>query len=558
MAGIIGIIGTIASVAGPVAGAVGAGEALFGGGSNTSNSGGTPQTATGGQSANLLSSYQMGQAGNQYLNDASALQGYGTSYASQFFPQVANATQAAAYNPYGQQAISGAQGAAAYGQDALAPYQTAGAAQLGGLASQYSPYISQYLQQASSPTAGNQYLSQYLQQAAGGTPGSAYTGQALGQAFGPGAGSQYTGQALGQAFGQAVPQQYLNQSLQQAFAPTAGGQYAAQALATGFQPNNGLYNQQLQQTTDQSNAINAMYGLSQSPYGAHLTDQNVQEFNNSFNLNQANLQGAAANTYDSLMNQQLATQYQGLQGYGQLQNTNLASQSQGLAGYNSIQNQQLASQSQGLSAYTGLMNTDLANQTGNLNAYNSLAGTQLNNTLGLGGLANSLGSGAGNLYGQGSTLGQGAYSTLGTAGGLPATAYQGLANNSLSALGTGAQNANATLNPYTTYLNSLANILGLGQVGQQNAAAQAQQGFLQQQQVGSNLGQSLAALGGTGGTSGGSALQSLWNSISGTSANPYGTYTGYNPNTGYQVQPGITDPTNYGLDYTDPGLNFSY
>ena len=149
----------------------------------------------------------------------------------------------------------------------------------------------------------------------------------------------------------------------------------------------------------------------------------------------------------------------------------------------------------------------------------------------LAGLGSTLGGQAGTLYGQGGQLGQGAFNTYSQAGGLPATAYQGLANNSLSAFGTGAQNANATLNPYTTYLNSLGNILGLGQVGQQNAASQAQQGFLQNQQVGGNLGQSLAQLGGSGSGS----LQSLWNLINGTgssvsyssNADPYATPTSY-------------------------------
>jgi len=73
-----------------------------------------------------------------------------------------------------------------------------------------------------------------------------------------------------------VGSQYTGAALNQAFAPTIGGQVAPQALATAFAPNNGLYNQQLQQTTDQSNAINAMYGLESSPYGAGVTDQNVQ------------------------------------------------------------------------------------------------------------------------------------------------------------------------------------------------------------------------------------------------------------------------------------------
>lgn len=430
IAGVEGLAGTASAVSN-----------LVGGGSSTPQSGGTPQTATGGQSANILPAGSLQSAGLQYLNDASGLQGYGQNYVSQFFPQVMNATQSAANNSYASGALSNAQTASDYGMNTLAGQQQQGASALSGLASQYGPYIQSLLSQSQQRTPGAAYENQYLQQAA--TPIQ---------------GMQYAGQALNQAF-----------------SPTLGGQYAAQALATGFSPNNGLYNQQLQQTQDQSNAINAMYGLGSSPYGAGLTDEATQKFNNAFNLNQANLQSQAANTYSNLMNQQLGTQQQGF------------------------------------NQYTGLLNQNLANQTGNLNAYNSLAATDLNQVLGYGGLANTFGNTAGSLAGLASSLGQGAYNTYANAGQLPAQTYQGLANNSLSAYGIGAQNANATLNPYTTYLNSLGNILGLGQIGQSNAAQQAQTGFNQSQTVGSNLGQSLAQLGGTGTGS----IQSLWNALSG-------------------------------------------
>jgi hypothetical protein len=434
MAATIGIIGSIASVAAPVVGVAAGINSLVGGGSSTKNSGGTPQTATGGQSANILPPGELGAAGLQYLNGATGLQGYGQGYINQFFPQVAGATQAAAYNPYSAQALSGASQGADYGINTLAPQLAAGASSLYGLGGQLSPYVAQLLAQSGQSTPGAAYESQYLRQAA---------------------------------------------------TPISGMQYADQALATGFAPNNGLYKQQLQQTTDQSNAINAMYGLSQSPYGANLTDQAVQSFNNAFNLNQANLQAQAASTY------------------------------------------------------TGLLNANLANQTGNLNAYNSLAGTDLNQRLGLGGLAQGLGGLVSNLYSGADTLGTGAFNTYGAASTLPAQTYQGLANNSLAAFGTGAQNANATLNPFTTYLNSLGNIIGLGQIGQQNAASQAQAGFGQQQLIGQNLGQSLAQLGGQNGQP--SPLQTLWDQIGGSSAyNPY-------QSSPYQIQATPLPPPSFDL-----------
>jgi hypothetical protein len=55
----------------------------------------------------------------------------------------------------------------------------------------------------------------------------------------------------------------------------AGGQ----VLNTAFDPQQALYNRTQQQITDQSNAINSMYGLSSSPAGAGLTQKALSDFN---------------------------------------------------------------------------------------------------------------------------------------------------------------------------------------------------------------------------------------------------------------------------------------
>lgn len=74
------------------------------------------------------------------------------------------------------------------------------------------------------------------------------------------------------------------------------------ALAQYFSPNNNLYQQNYQRTIDQSNAINAMNGVAGSPYGAGLTDQAAQNFNNEWNVQNAQLQNLGANTISSLYN----------------------------------------------------------------------------------------------------------------------------------------------------------------------------------------------------------------------------------------------------------------
>lgn len=76
---------------------------------------------------------------------------------------------------------------------------------------------------------------------------------------------------------------------------TQGGN---QLMGTAFDPQMALYNRGAQQLTDQSNAINSMYGLSSSPAGAGLTQQALGNFNIDW------------------QNQQLQRQLQGVQGAG--------------------------------------------------------------------------------------------------------------------------------------------------------------------------------------------------------------------------------------------------
>ncbi|KVF31756.1 hypothetical protein WJ08_13790 [Burkholderia vietnamiensis] len=72
---------------------------------------------------------------------------------------------------------------------------------------------------------------------------------------------------------------------------------------TAMDPQSALYNRTRQQVTDQSNAVNSMYGLGTSAAGAGLTNQALSNFNIDW------------------QNNQLQRQLQGLQGYAGMANT---------------------------------------------------------------------------------------------------------------------------------------------------------------------------------------------------------------------------------------------
>jgi hypothetical protein len=82
-----------------------------------------------------------------------------------------------------------------------------------------------------------------------------------------------------------------------------GGQLAGAipgVLQQGNDPQNALYNQTSQQTLDQQNAINAMSGVSGSPYSAGLDAQNAQNFNLAWGNNQLGRMQTADSTAGGL------------------------------------------------------------------------------------------------------------------------------------------------------------------------------------------------------------------------------------------------------------------
>lgn len=154
-------------------------------------------------------------------------------------------------------------------------------ANLSSLQGQNYSALSNYTPQVTSTAQG--ITSQYLN-----NPYAPYAQQGANATSAYGAGTLAPAQA-----GMAANLTGLGQQVQPAI---------TSALNTYFSPNNDLYNYNLSQTIDQSNAINAMNGVSGSPYGAGLTDQAAQNFNRNWNMENAQLQNLGANTISSLYN----------------------------------------------------------------------------------------------------------------------------------------------------------------------------------------------------------------------------------------------------------------
>jgi len=78
------------------------------------------------------------------------------------------------------------------------------------------------------------------------------------------------------------------------------GAYAPGIMQTAFDPQNALYQQQYQQQMDQQNAINAMYGVGGSPYGAGVAGQTANNFNLNWQNNQQQRQLAGVQGLEGL------------------------------------------------------------------------------------------------------------------------------------------------------------------------------------------------------------------------------------------------------------------
>ncbi len=76
---------------------------------------------------------------------------------------------------------------------------------------------------------------------------------------------------------------------------------ANQILQTGFDPQSALYNQTAGQTMDSANAINSMYGLGSSPYGAGVAGNQMNQFNLDWQNQQLGRETQAGGAYTGMM-----------------------------------------------------------------------------------------------------------------------------------------------------------------------------------------------------------------------------------------------------------------
>lgn len=268
---------------------------------------------------------------------------------------------------------------------------------------------------------------------------SAYPGQAAQYA---GTNPQYANQAFQSQFNNPYAGQAL-QGAQQAgqMATGAAGQaYGSgqsllnaqnQILQSSMDPQQALYNQLLQQTTDQTRAGETARGLAMSPVGSQIESNALNQFNIDWQNQQLNRQIAGANAAGTAGRtgaglQGVGTQYmqQGSQ-YPYTQAQNIAQNQFGAIGANQAAMQGgLAPQQQNiqnLGWYTGLGGQSAINAA-NLQNYNAQTGAQWGNLA-----ASGLGSIAG-LFPSGGTTNSGSSGLFPASGSNTSLAFAGGSN----------------------------------------------------------------------------------------------------------------------------------
>lgn len=537
------------------------------------------------------------QAGSAaaFQQGAGQLSSQGSALYNSVAPQLSQISTNVASNPYYAQALQGSQAAASQATGSVAPQQFAGASQDADIAALAGGAAPSYASTATTGGVNAYNQTQSLLPAA--TSGASLAPGALAQAeslipsttqganFAPGAIAQTQAMIPQATSGAGLAQGAYDQT--QALIPSAtqGASIAPDVLAglaaggiqtygtdmtalnnlgttglqagntvlnTGFDPQNALYNQQYQQQLDQQNAINAMNGVSGSPYAAGVSGQESRQFNTDWENQQLNRQISALGAYD-----QAASTYAGDTANlssGAINNLATGVNS-GVNDFNSLTGQAVnnldALQATGTNDFNALNNSAVSNldalQTTGVNNYDALTGQAVSNlstlqNTGVGNfnaLNNSAVSNAANLIGTGnsaldsgintgvgalSTLGneaiagnQGA-SDLGTAGlntlagaaQLPSDIYTQQQQAELAALGAQISGSNAASAQQQTGVGDQGSYLNIGQTASSGAiqAAQVNNQAAQAQANGfGNLFGSVLGMfsfgGGGGGSSGG-------------------------------------------------------
>jgi hypothetical protein len=337
---------------------------------------------------------QAGAAAN-FQTGANQLQTQGQQLSSQVDPALSQISQNVASNPFFNQALTGAQNAANVATQQVAPQQLQGSSldqQIAALGGAAAPATSFGGIMAANPT-----LFQGLINAA-----TAYT---QGQG------------AVGAAAGQGM----------------TATNAANQVLNTGFDPQQALYDRSFQQMQDQTNAINSMYGLGGSPYGAGVASDAARNFNIDW------------------QNAQLGRQLQALSGYSGATSAADANLQAALSGV--------------ASNYTNLA-------SGAVGQYGALTSNAANNIASLGNLAVNAGAGASN-------LGTEALNTISGAAQLPQDVFLQQQQARLAAIGSQIQGTNAAAAQTQQGTSDWGQYLNIGQ----QASAGALNAWSAQQQA---------------------------------------------------------------------------
>lgn len=311
------------------------------------------------------------------------------------------------------------------------------------------------------------------------------------------------------------------------FAPLT--QAAQTILNAGYDPQNALFNRTQQQLLDQSNALNAMSGVANSPYGAGVTGENLSNFDIDWQNNLLNRMSTAAGAAQGLYGQalgglgtagslagqigNLGSQIGGLGStIGGLANTGTNIASQGYTLQNAL-NQGAASlygqganiYNQGLNTASSLLgqSTNLAGAAGQLaqlgmlpqQAYNQNLLQQLQPALlaaqaaqaGTGAFGNLVGA-AGSAYGQAGNLLNNYVQGAQSVNAAPYNLYQAMQGNNLAAIGQGINLGNQQYQLPENLMGNAQAYMGLGQSASSIANQIAAQNYAEQQQSLGNIG----------------------------------------------------------------------
>lgn len=233
---------------------------------------------------------------------------------------------------------------------------------------------------------------------------------------------------------------------------TGGMPEAQQLLETGFDPQGALYDREFQKMQDQQNAINAMYGVSGSAYGAGVAGDSARNFNLDW------------------QDRQLGRQLSALGGFGQHQ----ASVTGNLTNLVNTGGNQYNNLSSGA---VGNYNNLLSGATDRFGRLADTASTALNRGVDNQRLNYATGadiwSGLNrtgmDLLGGASAHGTDALNTLYTSSQLPSQTYLGNIDSQIAALNALTSGTTSALQPNMQILDALSNYMQLGQNATRNA-----------------------------------------------------------------------------------------